>query len=352
MWNRILGAQADIKVVGTANNGADALETLKDNEVDLVLLDIEMPEMDGLTALPLMLKQNPGLRVIMASSLTVNGSKATIQALTGGASDYVAKPSASSLGTGVNTISQELLAKIRALSYPVKKSSLELKSSESIQKPTATVSPIGTAASSSGNSQASFPKGQAKVLVIGSSTGGPNALSQVLTRLNPQFQLPIVIVQHMPAFFIKALADRLAKDSGRPCSEIKTGDQLKNGCMYIAPGDFHAEFSTSPNGICLNLNQNPPENFCRPAVDPLFRSAAAVFGKDLIAVILTGMGEDGKIGCEEIRRRGGWIIAQDEATSVVWGMPGAVVRAGLADVVAPLDMISDRVQVACQRSAA
>lgn len=333
MWNRILSAQPDINVIGAANDGIHALSVLNNNEVDLVLLDIEMPEMDGLTALPLILQQNPNVRVIIASALTSNGSKATIQALTSGAADYVSKPSTTSLMTSVGSITKELLEKIRSLQYFEGNVSKVKKTEPETSRSTLQTEPR--------------QKGEAQIVVIGSSTGGPNALMQVIKRLSPDFTLPIVIVQHMPAYFITALGESLMRTTGRPCFEIKNGDQLHDGCIYLAPGDLHAEFTRTHKGVILYLNDNPPENFCRPAVDPMFRSAAKVFGKNLIAVILTGMGEDGKKGCEEIRRQGGWIIAQDQETSVVWGMPGAVVQAGLADAVLPLESIADKIQNIC-----
>lgn len=335
MWSRILGAQADIKVVTVANDGLQALVALQKNEIDLVLLDIEMPEMDGLTALPLILRQNPNVRVIIASSLTSHGSKATMTALTSGASDYICKPSSNSLMTSVESISAELLQKIRSLHYQPADAVLSINTVRSIVSQTSI-----------------HQTGNAKVVIVGSSTGGPNALVQVLKRLHPDFTLPVVIVQHMPSFFITALAETLSRETGRSCYEIKNGDRLQEGCLYLAPGDLHSEFTANSSGVTLSLNDNPPENYCRPAVDPLFRSAARAFGKDIIAVILTGMGEDGKKGCEEVRRQGGWIIAQDQETSVVWGMPGAVADAGLADAILPLELIADKIQAVSKRSAA
>lgn len=327
MWNRILSAQPDFEVVGVANDGIQALTSLKNKKVDLVLLDIEMPEMDGLTALPLILKDNPSVRVIIASSLTSSGSKSTLKALTCGAADFICKPSATSLMTSVESITEELLRKIRSLHY-------------SYEGPEIPRVEIKTTV---------LQRGHAQVVVIGSSTGGPNALIQVIKRLSPQFDLPIVIVQHMPAFFITALAESISRETERPCLEIKNGEQIKNGHVYLAPGDLHSEFVSNENGISLRLNDNPAENYCRPSVDPLFRSAAKVFGRNLIAVILTGMGEDGKRGCEEVRRQGGWIIAQDQETSVVWGMPGAVATAGLADAILPLEAIADQIQAICNK---
>lgn len=324
LWCKLIDGIVDMNVVGTAVNGAAALEFLKRNSIDIVILDLEMPEMDGLTALPIMLNRHPKIKVIIASALTTKGSEMAINALTLGASDYIAKPTSLSLSNGVKEVSEELLKKIRML-VPVP----AYKENHSAKKISA--SPI-------------TGKENFKAMVIGTSTGGPNALAVVLKSLPSTFDLPIFIVQHMPAYFIVALAERITRETKRPCQVAVDGKKVENGVIYIAPGDFHMVVEKSGNTIFLNLNKEPAENFCRPAVDPLFRSAAKIYGAELLAVILTGMGEDGKRGCEEVQKYGGTILAQDEASSVVWGMPGAVARAGLATAVLALGDISTYVE--------
>ncbi|MFA6236034.1 MAG: chemotaxis response regulator protein-glutamate methylesterase [Bacteriovorax sp.] len=324
LWSKLIDGIVDMKVVGTAVNGAAALEFLKRNSVDIVILDLEMPEMDGLTALPIMLDRHPKIKVIIASALTTKGSEMAINALTLGASDYIAKPTSLSLSNGVKEVSEELLKKIRILAP-----------GESRKE----INPIIKMPAMKITGKENF-----KALVIGTSTGGPNALAVVLKNLTSSFDLPIIIVQHMPAYFIVALAERINRETKRPCQVVVDGDKIENGVIYIAPGDFHTVIEKSGNAISFKLNKEPAENFCRPAVDPLFRSAAKVYGPELLAVILTGMGEDGKRGCEEVQKVGGTIVAQDEASSVVWGMPGAVARAGLATAVLALGDIAHYVE--------
>jgi two-component system chemotaxis response regulator CheB len=320
---RILEREPDIDVVGSAENGRVAVSTLGSHPADVVLLDIEMPEMDGITALPLLLRACPGVKVVMASTLTMRGAKVTLEALSLGAADYIAKPTTLRQGSGIDTIAEDVIRKVRALGG---KGGAVLH-----EAPPATRGPV--------HPSVVVPR----VLAIGSSTGGPAALSAVLRGLPPQFTLPILVTQHMPPTFTAMLAEHLGKDGRRPSQQARDGQPVLAGQIYVAPGDYHMVVEGGRGSGVLRLNQLPPENFCRPAVDPLFRSVAAAYGPATLAVVLTGMGEDGRRGGEAVVDAGGTVVAQDEATSVVWGMPGAVVRAGLAAAVLPLGEIAKHV---------
>jgi two-component system, chemotaxis family, protein-glutamate methylesterase/glutaminase len=328
---RIVDAEADMRVTASAPHGKAALDILRHKQVDIVVLDIEMPEMDGLTALPLILAQKPGVRVIMASSLTTRGADVTMRALGLGAADYVAKPSALSAVKGIDLISRELVSKIRALGPGI-----------GVDPPTVRFTPVYRVPSVP-HEQAAAPR----VLLVAASTGGPNALVRVLAQLPKDFPLPILIAQHMPALFTASLADRLQRESGRPCAEAKHGETVAGGRIYVAPGDFHMKVAERDGRVVVMLDQEPQVNFCRPSADPLFRSAAAAFGAGACGLILTGMGEDGLRGCEAVVQHGGRVIVQDRATSVVWGMPGAVFAAGLASAVLPLDEIPHHLSALC-----
>jgi two-component system chemotaxis response regulator CheB len=322
-WGRIISASSDIEVVTTASDGLTGVSTVKNHEVDVVLLDIEMPRMNGLQALPEILKSKPNVKVIIASSLTREGSRTAIEALALGASEYIAKPAGIQQNDALENLVHELLAKIRALGARNKRlpsnKSIITEIRKFIQPP--------------------------KLLVIGTSTGGPNALSYVLQHLSAKVELPILIVQHMPPEFTRMLAERLGKDAGRIAFEGAAGQKVQSGHIYVGPGDFHMEVERDlADNWTIRLNKEAPEHFCRPAVDRLFTSVAKFCHRDVLAVILTGMGEDGRIGCEKIRDSGGIVIAQDEASSVVWGMPGAVVRAGLAHYVTPLNEVAQKIE--------
>ncbi len=339
-WKKLIAGQEDIEAVGIGDNGQVALDKSKLLLPDIIIIDLEMPVMDGLTAIPLLMKERPELKIIVASSLTTAGSDRAVEALSRGAADYLAKPQAMDPNVSLDAVKAEILRKIRALAprrkAPVKNST---QTAAPAAKPSPT--PIRTTASHSG--------GGISAIAIGSSTGGPNALEKVLNAIPAHITQPIFITQHMPKFFITALAQRMTKVSGRPCVEPATGDTIKDGHIYIAPGDVHLVFKKNGTSIEAVLSDAPAENWCRPAVDPMFRSLADIYGKNLLAVILTGMGEDGTLGAKDIAQKGGQIIAQDEATSVVWGMPGAIAKAGLASKILPIDQIGpwiwDRVGV-------
>ncbi len=347
---RIIDEQPDLHVVTTAPNGRVALDALRHTAIDVVMLDIEMPEMDGLTALPLILRQFPDTRVIMASSLTQRGAEITMQAMALGASDFISKPAAKSGTAALAALTVEIASKVRAIGRAARgKRGATSATAKALDVSVLPMSrpPIRTEILAARSSDA-----PPRLLAITASTGGPNALAEVLMGLPTDFPLPIVITQHMPPVFTLLLAQRLERDSKRPCAEARDGEALLPGHTYIAPGGFHMLVHTHEGQPIVKLSQSEPENYCRPSADPMFRSAAAVYGASTLAIVLTGMGEDGREGCREIHRRGGRIIAQDEATSVVWGMPGAVVHAGLAHDLLPLADIATAVQQRCGAKAA
>ncbi|HEX4923861.1 MAG TPA: chemotaxis response regulator protein-glutamate methylesterase [Bdellovibrionales bacterium] len=317
MWKKILSAEPDIEVVGSASDGKVAIEQIAALGADIVLLDIEMPNMDGLTAIPLLLRARPGVRIVVASALSTHGSQVAIRALLAGATDYVPKPTSLSEHGSLETVAKSLIEKVRVLSKRVQERARQ-------QHETAV---------------RAGPRRKPRAIVVGSSTGGPSALSLLLTELPAAVRAPILIVQHMPPFFITALAERLAKETGRDVREGRHGEPVVNGAVYLAPGDSHMAVEPGPDGAHISISHGEPVNFCRPAVDVLFGAAAAYYGPELLAVVLTGMGEDGKAGAGQVVAAGGTVLAQDEATSVVWGMPGAVAKAGYASSILPLSRI-------------
>ncbi|MFN8573769.1 MAG: chemotaxis response regulator protein-glutamate methylesterase [Gemmatimonadaceae bacterium] len=342
---KIIDAEEDLQVATTAPNGRMALDALRHTPVDVVLLDIEMPEMDGLTALPQILAQHPDIRVVMASSLTQSGAAITMQALSLGATDYIAKPAAK-LGTAaLSSAQKEIVSKIRAIGRAGR--AQKGKAAPSASRPATALGARPLVSVSTALAGAVGSELTPRIIAIAASTGGPNALADVLSGLPADFPLPIVITQHMPPLFTGLLAQRLARDAKRPAVEAIDGMEMRPGVTYVAPGDYHMLVQTHEGKPYLRLTQTAPENHCRPAADPMLRSVAAVYGASALTVVLTGMGEDGKRGCEEIRQRGGRVIAQDEATSVVWGMPGAVATAGLAHYVLPLPEIAHKIASLC-----
>jgi two-component system chemotaxis response regulator CheB len=318
-----LNADPALEVVGTASNGKIALAKLLQLSPDLVILDVEMPEMDGLEALREIRKSYPKLPVIMFSALTERGAAATLDALALGASDYFAKPATlGGLDASLQVIRDELIPEIKAL----------------CRKPAALPPPPGPPLSS-----LLSPGRTVDVVAIATSTGGPNALADLFAGLPADFPVPIAIVQHMPPMFTRLLAERLSSQYPFRVEEGRAGGLLQPGHVWIAPGDHHMTVVRDPTGVRIRLNQDPHENSCRPAADVLFRSVASAFGPTALGVVLTGMGQDGLRGCEAIREAGGQVLVQDEATSVVWGMPGFVSKAGLADRVLPLSMLAPEI---------
>jgi two-component system chemotaxis response regulator CheB len=317
----ILAEDTHIEASGMAANGKIALQKLAQNRFDLVMLDVEMPEMDGLETLGELRKLYPSLPVIMFSTLTEIGASVTLDALALGASDYVTKPGGmGDMKAAMQRIHDELLPKIKALCLD--KYQEQSQSSSAVARPTLLAA-----------------RNKIEILAIGVSTGGPNALGDLLPQLPKEFPVPILIVQHMPPFFTKSLADRLATKSQLTIHEAISGTMLAPGQVWIAPGDFHMTVEKVDGAYQIQTNQQVPENSCRPAVDVLFRSVAKHYGKQSLVTVLTGMGQDGLRGCKEVYDAGGEIYVQDASTSVVWGMPGAVANAGIAHKILPLKQI-------------
>ncbi|MFZ5808889.1 MAG: protein-glutamate methylesterase/protein-glutamine glutaminase [Chloroflexota bacterium] len=304
-------------VIGSAHDGNEALELTKALKPDVITLDVEMPHMDGLTTLRQIMTVRP-TPVIMVSSLTTEGARETIQALTWGAVDFIAKPASKA---NIEVIVEELTSKIRraarARVYPMMSSALPKDQNVQPQSPKKT-----------------RPRRETdKVVVIGASTGGPRALQTVVSQLNPNMPAAFLIVQHMPVGFTRSLAERLNAVSELAVKEAEPGDTLENGRALVAPGGFHMILDTDGR---IALNQNPTVHGVRPAIDVTLLSAAQHFGKACVAVILTGMGRDGTNGASLVHSLGGKVIAEDESTCVVWGMPRSVTEAGAADEIVPL----------------
>jgi len=341
LTKRWVEAEADMCVVATASNGLRAVEEAKKVKPDVVVLDIEMPKMDGLTALPQILKAVPTAKVVMSSTLTVRNAETSLKALSLGAADYVAKPEASSELNAPGGFQRELVGKIRALAG-ARRPAARRGAAPAAKRPAGDSGGHEPWALASGKDQITLRPGKAvrpDILLIGSSTGGPQALQTVLRSLGGKPKQPILITQHMPPTFTTILAQHIDALPGIRCFEAKQGMPVEPGTVYLAPGDHHMLIEGRAGACSIKLTQDPPENFCRPAVDPMFRSALEMFGSKILAVILTGMGNDGLAGGRMIVEKGGTMIAQDEATSVVWGMPGAVASKGLCSAVLPVDKI-------------
>ncbi len=324
-----LSIDSTFEVVGSAATGGMALAKIPQLKPDLVILDVEMPDMDGLETLSAIRKTHPQLPVIMFSAYTEQGAAATIDALTRGADDYVTKPTSQPSPTAaMQYIREAFIPKIKGLCTPASK---PMRSSA---YPASRPAPVRQRAP-----QVAFGRRQVDIVAIGVSTGGPNALMELIPALPADFPVPIVIVQHMPRLFTGILSAQLDSRSALRVREGEFGRQLEPAQVWLAPGDAHMALEQRGDAVLLQLHQGPPENGSRPAVDVLFRSAAEQYGPAVLAVVLTGMGHDGLRGCEAISAAGGQILVQDEATSIVWGMPGVVAEAGLADQVLPLEQI-------------
>ncbi len=337
MLRTIISSDPGLEVAGTVGDGNAALAAIEMLHPDLVLLDVEMPVMDGLLTLKALRTRGHEMPVIMCSSSTQRGARVTIEALAAGASDYVAKPVGQiSPEAAVQSLAQDLLPKIHALAAArVPFESLVASTNATVRRP------MQGPPLSQFRPQLRLPV--PTVLVIGVSTGGPAALDVLLPSLPQNFPLPVLIVQHMPELFTKLLAERLNERSLLRVTEAIEGDEVRPGTVHFARGDWHMEVLAAARcGLppTLHLTQAALENHCRPAVDVLFRSAAKVYGSGVLAVVLTGMGSDGLAGCRIIRARGGTVLAQDRASSTIWGMPAAVANAGLAQRVLPLQSIA------------
>lgn len=308
-----------IEVVGTASNGRLALQRLDSNPSDIIILDLEMPEMDGLQTIDAVRARYPRLPILMCSAYTDAGAAQTLEALARGANDYVTKPTqVRDLEAAKARLRDELLPKIRALC--------------GVSDTAATPHERGIVRE--------LPTVRVDAVAIGASTGGPAALGAVLPRLAGSFPVPILITQHMPKLFTSLLAERLAAQSALQVSEGAPGIEPLPGRVYLAPGGYHMVVRRDGDRVVLDLNEDPAEHSCRPSVDVMLRSVVAVYGEHVASVILTGMGQDGLRGCELVRQRGGIVVAQDRASSIVWGMPGAVSGAGIAHAITPLDEIA------------
>ena len=333
MLSDVLASDPAFEIAGTAANGRIALARIPQVNPDIVILDVEMPEMDGLETLAEIRKTYHLMPVIMYSTLTQRGAAATLDALSLGANDYVTKPSNVGGATqAIAAIRDSLGPKIKA--FCGRAAGFEL---PVVARPTL-FAPKPKPATPPAHRNVPI-----SVLAIGTSTGGPNALAEVVPNLPANFQVPVVIVQHMPPIFTKLLADRLSAKGKLRVQEGRPGAVVQPGEVWLAPGDYHMIVERNGTGTRIATHQGPPENSCRPAVDVLFRSVADVYGAGVLGVVMTGMGQDGLRGSECIREAGGQILAQDEATSVVWGMPGYVVQASLADRVLPLDQIGGEI---------
>lgn len=337
---RLLESDPELAVVGSVGNGQMAIGTCQRQSVDVVVLDIEMPVMDGLTALPQILAAAPEVKVIMASTLTQRNAQISLKALQAGAADYVAKPSSGSEIQNAQEFRRELVEKVKALGAAGRKRRIARgdvppRGELPFRPPAAAVKPQTKGAIKLRPANQRPPE----VIAIGSSTGGPQALIAVLSKFPNSIRLPILITQHMPATFTSILAEHLSRASGWPCAEGVDGEPVRANRIYVAPGDFHMKVAVENGGKVIRLSKEPPENFCRPAVDPMFRSVAQAYGAGVLAVVLTGMGSDGAKGARVVADAGGSVIAQDEATSVVWGMPGATAAAGVCSAVLPLPEI-------------
>ncbi len=318
-----------IEVAGVAANGAIALDRLPQLNPDVVTLDIEMPEMDGLDMLRRVRRDYPQLRVVMFSTLTERGAAATFEALSLGADDYVTKASnEGSLDRSLARLREELIPKLKQFFHLPR-------AARTAAEP-ALPRPAGPAADAPARR---LPAIRPKVVAIGVSTGGPAALSEILPQFPADFPLPVLVVQHMPPLFTRLLAERLAAACALPVAEARDGEPLDPGRILLAPGDFHLKVAAGGDRVRACLDQSPPLNSCRPAADALFASIGQTYGGAAIAAVLTGMGQDGLRGVQILKAQGACVLAQDEASSVVWGMPGAVVAAGLADQVLPLSQI-------------
>lgn len=357
LFTRTLETDSEIEIVASVADGQAAVTTLAKDKgrIEVIVLDIEMPRMDGLTALPKLIDVDPDVAVVMASTLTERNADISFKALRLGAKDYVAKPTSTRELSGADVFKRELTERVRTFgaarrrklgqALPSKaRFSADRREREAV-KPAPALAAVPSQLRPAGNRSP-------KVIAIGSSTGGPQALFKLLQGLPKTQKLPIVLTQHMPPTFTRILAEHITRSTGWDCLEVTDGTPVVPGRVHLAPGDHHMRVTGDAAAPILRLDQGPPENFCRPSVDPMLRSVIDVWGGNALAVILTGMGHDGQKGCEALVAAGGTVIAQDEPTSVVWGMPGAVARAGLCTAILPLGDIAGWIETRTMRWAA
>jgi two-component system chemotaxis response regulator CheB len=352
MVTRWVEAEPDMKVAASLRTGREALDKLEASDPDVVLLDVEMPELDGIAALPLLLGKRRDLVVIMVSTLTRRSAELSLRALALGATDYVPKPETTYEAMTSAAFRRELIDKVRGLGrrrLTARKSTPASAPGENPpprgQMPLPRVSDGRPRLADTGEiSLRPFAATMPRALLIGSSTGGPQALTVLVEKLPGAIdRAPMLITQHMPPTFTAVLAEHLSRASGRGVHEAEHGEPVLAGGVYLAPGARHMRVVREGNGIKIALGDDPPINFCKPAVDPLFSSAAEVWGSGSLGLVLTGMGSDGMRGAADIIAAGGNLIAQDEATSVVWGMPRSVAQAGLCSAVLPLNEIAPKI---------
>jgi two-component system chemotaxis response regulator CheB len=347
LFSRWVEAEPDLEVVASLRTGRDAVNQVERADPDVVVLDVDMPELDGIAALPLLLEKKRDLIVIMASTLTRRNAEISLRALSLGAADYIPKPDNNREVTGSVSFRRDLIEKIRQLGLTSKRlRQANLRARTPVGEAPAGLPPKLRAAVA-GTPQAialrAMPVTPPRVLVIGCSTGGPQALNAIVTQIGSVLdRAPVLITQHMPPTFTTILAEHLARLTKRPAREAQEGEEVNAGTIYLAPGGKHMTVVRRDGIAVIALDNGPLVNFCKPAVDPLFSSAAEVWGNKLLGLVLTGMGSDGLRGSQAIAAAGGSILAQDEATSVVWGMPGQVAHAGLCSAVLPLDEIASR----------
>ncbi|KQT90446.1 chemotaxis response regulator protein-glutamate methylesterase [Methylobacterium sp. Leaf466] len=330
--------EAGYDVVATAANGRIAVEAMSRHDPDVVLLDIDMPELDGTQALPLLLAKSPGLQVVMMSTLTTRNADISLRCLALGAVDYLAKPESNRGVTTSDVFRTDLIERVRVFG------SARARRRPSHSSSAATAGQAGVPLPSARPAAPVLlrPKARSvvppKVLLIGASTGGPRAVGEVLEKIGAATlrQFPVLIVQHMPPVFTAVFAEHLGARTCLPAAEGKADERLMPGRIYVAPGGRHMGLAGNRGEVTIRLDDGPVVNFCRPAVDVLFRDAAAIYGAATLSVVLTGMGSDGTGGARALTEAGGAVLAQDEATSTVWGMPGSIAKAGLAQAILPL----------------
>ncbi len=354
LMSKILESEEDIEIVASCQNGQAALNLLGSAKPDIITLDIEMPVMDGLTAIPLIIKADPKAKIIMCSTLTTENADTTLKAMSLGAIDCVAKPTSTHQLYSQDDFKTALLSKVRLITADIDRTLTATSAAPVARTPAAPVVAPKT------NLHPHLPKtitlrpanegwsGKPAIIAIGSSTGGPNALFKVLKEC-AGLDIPIVITQHMPPTFTRILAEHIQQQTGIPAFEAAQGMVVEAGKIYVAQGGLHMEMRQEGDKKTLHLHDGPMENFCRPAVDPMLRSLIPIYGQKILTVILTGMGQDGMRGAQEIVKAGGRVIAQDQESSVVWGMPGAVALAGLCSAVLPLNDIGAAVRKAALR---
>jgi two-component system chemotaxis response regulator CheB len=357
MMARWVESEPDMKVAASLRTGREALDSIEIHDPDVVLLDVDMPELDGIAALPLLLGKRRDLVVIMVSTLTRRSAELSLRALALGATDYIPKPETTYEAMTSAAFRRELIDKVRGLGRKrlvLREPDPSLAPEEAPAPPALRRAPhaaprplpelVPQRAEKAGITLRHFALTIPRALVIGSSTGGPQALTALFEKLTAAVdRAPMLITQHMPPTFTTVLGEHLRRVSGRGTHEAEDGEPVLAGGIYLAPGGRHMRVVRDGDIVKIALGDDPPINFCKPSVDPLFSTAAAVWGSSVLAVVLTGMGTDGTHGAADIVAAGGSVIAQDEATSVVWGMPRSVAQAGLCSAVLPLDQIPGKI---------